>query len=120
MEGLGERLPPKVLDHCKHLTQDMLPLLFLGTLFCVMVWNINGIQTPVIRIYITNDFEANSTSLLSNGLMLSFSLSRPASSMVGFWQLLFCNIFPPTYFFHATAPTMPLRSLYRWTPTESL
>ena len=36
MEGLGERLPPKVLDHCQHLTQDMLPLLFLGTLFCVI------------------------------------------------------------------------------------
>ena len=66
MEGLGERLPPKVLDHCQHLTQDMLPLLFFGTLFCVMLWNINGIQTPVIRIYINNDFEANITSLMSN------------------------------------------------------
>ena len=50
MKGLGERLPPKVLDHCLHLTQDLLPLLFLGTLFCVML-NINGIQIPVVRIY---------------------------------------------------------------------
>ena len=33
-----------------HLAQDLLPLLFLGTLFCVML-NINGIQIPVIRIY---------------------------------------------------------------------
>ena len=75
MEGLGERLPPKVLDHCQHLTQDMLPLLFLGTLFCVMLQNINGIQTPVILIYINNNFEANITHLcpMSNGLMLSFS-----------------------------------------------
>ena len=40
----------KVLDHCLHLAQDLLPLLFLGTLFCVML-NINGIQIPVIRIY---------------------------------------------------------------------
>ena len=30
MKGLGERLPPKVLDHCLHLAQDLLPLLFLG------------------------------------------------------------------------------------------
>ena len=35
MEGLGERLPPKVLDHCLHLAQDLLSLLFLGTLFRV-------------------------------------------------------------------------------------
>ena len=42
----------------------------------------------MICIYINNDFEANSASLMSNGLMLIFFPSRPASSMVGFWQLL--------------------------------
>ena len=31
MKGLGERLPPKVLDHFLYLAQDLLPLLFLGT-----------------------------------------------------------------------------------------
>ena len=50
MKGLGERLPPKVLDHFLYLADHLLPLLFLGTLFCVML-NINGIQIPVIRIY---------------------------------------------------------------------
>ena len=48
-----------------------LPTPHLGYAATVIPWdivlcNINGIQTPVIRIYINNDFEANSTSLMSN------------------------------------------------------
>ena len=92
MKGLGERLPPKVLDHCLHLAQDLLPLLFLGTLFCVMLninvkykWNTNSCGS---YLHVIMTLRPTALHSCPYGLILSFSLSRPASSMVGFWQLL--------------------------------
>ena len=90
MEGLGERLPPKILDHCLHLAQDMLPLLFLGTVLCNVVdykWNTDSCD-PYLHVIMTLRPTALHSCPMSNGLMFSFSPSRPASSMVGFWQLL--------------------------------
>ena len=125
MEGLGERLPPKVLDHCLHLAQDMLPLTLLrrtiwlsawlhshspeywvglsrrrGLAATVIPWNIvlcsvveYKWNTDSCDLYLHVIMTLRLTALylrpMSNGLMLSFSPSRPASSMVGFWQLLF-------------------------------
>ena len=90
MKGLGERLPPKVLDHCLHLAQDLLPLLFLGTLFRVML-NINGIQIPVVHIYMYNDFEANSTSLMSLWANIKF-FPEPTGELYGWLLATLVNI----------------------------
>ena len=88
MKGLGERLPPKVLDHCLHLAQDLLPLLFLGTLFSCNVkykWNTDSCGS---YLHVIMTLRPTALHSCPYGLILSFSLSRPASSMVGFWQLL--------------------------------
>ena len=126
IKGLGERLPPKVLDHFLYLAQDLLPLFFLGHVNEII--NVNegpwrkatpigsgslptprsGFAATVIPwdIVLCNvKYKWNTDSCDSYlhvimtlrpaafhscpyGLILSFSLSRPASSMVGFWQLL--------------------------------
>ena len=83
MKGLGERLPPKVLDHCLHLAQDLLPLLFLGTLFCVML----NMEYRFLWFVSTcnNDFEANSTSLMSLWANIKF-FREPTGELCG-WLL---------------------------------
>ena len=93
MKGLGERLPPKVLDHCLHLGQDLLPLLFLGDIVLCNVknnWNTDSCDSYLHVIMALRPAALHSCPY---GLILSFSLSRPASSMVGFWQLLFFWVF---------------------------
>ena len=134
MKGLGERLLPKVLDHCLHLAQDLLPLLTCYSLGHVNeITNVNegpwrkatpkgsgSLPTPRLGFaatvipwdtvlcnvkykwntdscgsYLHVIMTLRPTALHScpYGLILSFSLSRPASSMVGFWQLLlFINL----------------------------
>ena len=93
MKGLGERLPRKVLDHCLHLGQDLLPLLFLGDMVLCNVknkWNTDSCDSYLHVIMTLRPAALHSCPY---GLILRFSLSRPANSMVGFWQLLLINEF---------------------------
>ena len=86
MKGLGERLPPKVLDHCLH----------SGFAATVIPWDI--VLCNVKYKWTTDSCDSYLHVIMTlrpaalhscpYGLILSFSLRRPASSMVGFWQLL--------------------------------
>ena len=126
MKGLGERLPPKVLDHCLHLAQDLLPLLTCYSLGHVNeITNVNegpwrkatpkgsgSLPTPHLGFAATvipwdtvlcnvkykwntdscgfvstcnNDFEANSTSLMSLWANIKF-FPEPTGELYG-WLL---------------------------------
>ena len=89
MEGLGERLPPK--------GSGSLPTPHPGFAATVILWDIvlcNVVEykwnTDSCDSYLHVIMTVRPTALHScpYGLILSFSPSRPASSMVGFWQLL--------------------------------
>ena len=84
MKGIGERLPPKVLDR-SGFAATVIPW---DTVLCNVKYKWN---TDSCGSYLHVIMTLRPTALHScpYGLILSFSLSRPASSMVGFWQLLF-------------------------------
>ena len=89
MKGLGERLPPK--------GSGSFPIPHSGFAATVIPWDIALCNvkykwnTDSCDSYLHVMMMLRPAALHScpYGLILSFSLSRPASSMVGFWQLLF-------------------------------
>ena len=89
MKGLGENLPP--------IGSGSLPAPRLGFAATVIPWDI--VLCNVKYKWNTDSCDSYLHVIMTlrpaafhscpYGLILSFSLSRPASSMVGFWQLLF-------------------------------